>query len=85
MDGFGFFGQIIFGGLAGWTASILLKVRTGIILNIVLGILGAVVLNFLLGSLLHVAYGGFWGQFIVAIIGAALLMVVLRAITGKNI
>jgi uncharacterized membrane protein YeaQ/YmgE (transglycosylase-associated protein family) len=32
-----------------------------------------------------VSYGGFWGQLIVAIIGAGILMVILRAVTGRNI
>lgn len=85
MEGFGWIGAIIIGGLAGWIASIILKVRTGIILNIVLGIAGAVVLNFILGELFHLSYGGFWGQLIVAIIGAGAIMVIYRAITGRNI
>ena len=71
--------------MAGWIASILLKVRNNIFMNIILGIVGAVVLNFLLSSLFHVAYGGIVGQLIVAIIGAVGVMLVYRAITGRNI
>jgi|SwirhisoilCB1_FD_contig_31_3007504_length_316_multi_3_in_0_out_0_1 uncharacterized membrane protein YeaQ/YmgE (transglycosylase-associated protein family) len=85
MEGFNWIMWIIIGGLAGWIASIILRVRTGIIWNIILGIVGAVLLNFILDRLFHVAYGGFWGQLVVAIIGAGILMVILRAVTGRNI
>jgi uncharacterized membrane protein YeaQ/YmgE (transglycosylase-associated protein family) len=85
MEGFGWIGSIIIGGLAGWIASIILKIPTNIIINIILGIVGAVLLNFILDYLFHVSYGGFWGQLVVAIIGAGILMVILRAVTGRNI
>jgi len=85
MEGFSWIMWIIIGGLAGWIASIILKVRTNIIMNIILGIVGAVVLNFILDRLFQVSYGGFWGQLVVAIIGAGILMVILRAVTGRNI
>jgi uncharacterized membrane protein YeaQ/YmgE (transglycosylase-associated protein family) len=85
MEGYGWIGAIIIGGLAGWIASIILKVRSGIIVNIILGIVGAVVLNLILAELFHVAYGGFWGQLVVAIIGAGIIMLVYRAITGRNV
>lgn len=86
MDGFGWIGTIIIGGLAGWIASMILKVRNNIFMNIILGIIGAVVVNFLLVNVIHVPdYGGFWGQLVTAIIGAALIMVIVRAVTGKNI
>ena len=84
MDGYGWIGSIIIVGLAGWIASIILRIRTNIFINIILGIVGAVLLNYILDQLLHVAYGGFWGQLIVAIIGAAILMIILRAVTGNR-
>lgn len=83
MAGMGLIGSIVVGGLAGWIASLVLKIRTGLLINIVLGILGAVILNFVLAQGFHVAYGGFFGQLVVAIIGAGVLMVVLRAVTGR--
>ena len=85
MDGFGWIGTIIIGGLAGWIASILLHVRNNIFMNIILGIVGAVVLNFILANLLNLQYGGFWGYLITGIIGAALVMLVVRAVTGRSI
>ena len=86
MDGLGWIMTIIVGGLAGWIASIILRVRNNIFMNIILGIVGAVVLNFVLVNLLKVPdYGGFWGQLVTAIIGAAIVMLIYRAITGRNI
>ena len=85
MEGYGWIGSIIIGGLAGWIASIILKIRTNIFINIILGIVGAVLLNYILDQLFHVAYGGFVGQLVVAIIGAAILMAALKAFTGRNI
>ncbi len=59
--------------------------RNNIFMNIILGIVGAVVLNFILVQLFHVEYGGIIGQLITAIIGAAIVMLIYRAITGRNI
>jgi uncharacterized membrane protein YeaQ/YmgE (transglycosylase-associated protein family) len=85
MDVWGWIVAIVIGGLAGWIASIILKIPTNIFVNIILGIVGGVVLNAILAYLFNVYYGGFWGQLIVAIIGAGILMVILRAVTGRNI
>jgi uncharacterized membrane protein YeaQ/YmgE (transglycosylase-associated protein family) len=85
MDGLGWVGTIIVGGLAGWIASIILKIRTGLILNIVLGILGAVALNALLSYAFQLHYGDFWGNLVVGIIGAGIIMVIFRAVTGRNV
>jgi uncharacterized membrane protein YeaQ/YmgE (transglycosylase-associated protein family) len=85
MEGFGWLGTIIIGGLAGWIASSIMKVRTGILLNIVLGILGAVVLNAILIAVFHTTWGGIIGQLIVALVGACILIGAFRAITGRNV
>ncbi|HEY8595695.1 MAG TPA: GlsB/YeaQ/YmgE family stress response membrane protein [Devosiaceae bacterium] len=80
MQGLGWIGTIIVGGLAGWIASGLMKVRTGLILNIVLGILGAVVLNTLLFTVFHTTWAGFFGQLLAALVGACILIALVRAI-----
>ena len=85
MEGFGWLGTIIIGGLAGWIASSIMKVRTGLLLNIVLGILGAVVLNAVLLAVFHATWGGIIGQLIVAFIGACILIAAFRAVSGRNI
>lgn len=83
MEGFGWIMSIIIGALAGWIAEKLMKFDTGLLMNIVLGIVGAIVGNFLL-SLAGMSLGGFWGQLIVAIIGACILIFVYRLIRGKQ-
>jgi uncharacterized membrane protein YeaQ/YmgE (transglycosylase-associated protein family) len=86
MDGLGWIATIIVGGFAGWIASMILRVRNNIIINIILGIIGAVVLNYVLSELLHAnPVPGVVGQLITAIIGAGIIMLIYRAITGKNI
>jgi uncharacterized membrane protein YeaQ/YmgE (transglycosylase-associated protein family) len=86
MDGLGWIATIIVGGLAGWIASIILKVRNNIIINVLLGIVGALIVNYVLSELLHAnPVPGIVGQLITAIIGAAIIMLIYRAITGRNI
>jgi uncharacterized membrane protein YeaQ/YmgE (transglycosylase-associated protein family) len=79
MEGFGWLGTVIIGGLAGWIASGIMKINTGILLNIVLGILGAVVLNAVLIAIFHATWGGIIGQLVVALLGACILIALLRA------
>lgn len=74
---------IILGGIAGWLASIIMKTnaRQGLLLNIVVGIIGA-----FLGGLVFNLFGAYgvtgfnlW-SLLVAIIGAVLLLAVVRAV-----
>lgn len=77
---------IIFGGFAGWLASIIMGTdgQQGIVLNIVVGVIGAALGGFLM-SLLGV--GGVSGfniySFIVAVIGAILLIGAIRLVRGQ--
>ena len=71
-------GILIIGGLAGWVAGLLVKgTGQGIIMNIVVGIVGAV-----LGSWLFDFFGisaaGTIGSFVIAVVGAAVLLGVLQ-------
>lgn len=75
----GWIAAIIIGGLAGWIASALMKTDTGIFLNIVLGIVGAAIASFLFG-LLGISFGGWIGYLIAGIIGAAILIGIVRAV-----
>lgn len=79
-----FFIYIIFGGIVGWVASILMGTdgQQGIILNIIVGIVGA-----MLGSWIFSLLGmggnvtGFnIGSFVVALVGAVVLIAILKAI-----
>lgn len=75
---------IIVGGIAGWIAEKIMKADHGLLTNIVLGILGAVILNGIL-SLLGLYEADTWlAWFIVAIIGACLLIGGYRAVKGRT-
>ncbi len=84
MEGFGWLGTVIIGGLAGWIASSIMKINTALLLNIVLGILGAVVLNAILIAVFHATWGGIIGQLVVGLIGACILIALLRTVQARR-
>ncbi|SCW81217.1 GlsB/YeaQ/YmgE family stress response membrane protein [Ancylobacter rudongensis] len=75
----GWIAAIIIGGLAGWIASSIMKTGTGIFLNIVLGIIGAAVASFLFG-LIGIGFGGWIGYLVAGVLGACILIGLVRAI-----
>lgn len=77
----GFLGAIIIGGLAGWVASMVMKTDAsmGLIANIVVGVLGAILANLLLPVFGLPTTDGFSLQsFLVALVGAVILLFVMR-------
>ena len=74
---------IVFGGIVGWVASLLMKTdsQQGIILNVIVGVVGAVLGSWLVGFF---GIGGVSGfdlpSFLVALLGAVVLIAVLRAV-----
>lgn len=78
---------IIFGGIAGWIASIIMKNndQQGIIMNVIMGIVGAVV-----GGWLFTFFGaqGVTGfnlySFVVAIVGAVIVIGIWKFIAGAR-
>jgi uncharacterized membrane protein YeaQ/YmgE (transglycosylase-associated protein family) len=70
---------LILGGLVGWLASIVMKTNAqmGIIANVVVGIIGSF-LGFWLAGLLGIATGGGIVRWLVAIVGAVLLIWILK-------
>jgi uncharacterized membrane protein YeaQ/YmgE (transglycosylase-associated protein family) len=75
---------LIVGGVAGWLASVLVQGGgMGIIADIFVGILGA-----FLGEWLNGFFGlqvwGFWGGFFMWVLGAVILLVLFRAISGRR-
>jgi uncharacterized membrane protein YeaQ/YmgE (transglycosylase-associated protein family) len=77
-------GWIILGGLAGWLASVLVRgTGLGIIADILVGIVGAFIGGIIVGALGGTGVTGFniW-SFIVAVIGAVVLLLIVRLFTG---
>jgi uncharacterized membrane protein YeaQ/YmgE (transglycosylase-associated protein family) len=75
----GFITALIIGGIVGWLASMVMKANAqmGLIANILVGIVGSS-LGFWLAGLLGIAPSGGLLRFVVAIIGAALLIFILQ-------
>ncbi|ADH90859.1 Transglycosylase-associated protein [Ancylobacter novellus DSM 506] len=75
----GWIAAIIIGGLAGWIASAIMKTGTGIFMNIILGIIGAAIASFLF-SFIGIGFGGWLGYLVAGILGACILIWLVRAI-----
>jgi uncharacterized membrane protein YeaQ/YmgE (transglycosylase-associated protein family) len=82
----GIIGWIIIGGLAGWVASKIMNTdaQQGIILNIVVGIIGALLGGWLLGLFgADMAGSGLIASFLTALLGAVVLLFVVKAVTKR--
>lgn len=78
---------LIFGGLAGWIASKIMgtDAQQGILLNIIVGIVGAFLGGFIGGNLLGVGISGFnISSFLVAVVGACILLFLVGLFTGNR-
>ena len=84
MEGMGWIGAIIIGGLAGWIAEKIMKADHGLLVNIILGIVGALVANASLFAVVGSTLGGWIGQLVVAVIGACLLIWGWRLVRGRG-
>ena len=74
---------IIFGALVGWIASIIMKTdaQQGALLNIIVGIVGAVLGGYIMNLLGEAGTTGFnLYSFLVALIGAVVLIAIVRAL-----
>lgn len=81
----GFLGWIVLGGLAGWVATIITKEDGGLLKNIILGIIGALVGGGLVSLLGGSDITGFnLYSFAVAVLGAILVISIVRAVRGKK-
>lgn len=83
----GFIGWLVIGGLAGWVASMIQKTdaQMGLGLNIVVGIIGGLLGGWLLTLFgVDVASGGFFFSFLTCLIGAVILLWIVKAVTGRR-
>ena len=73
--------SLIIGGIVGWLASIVMKTNAqmGIFANIIVGIVGSV-LGFWLAGVLGLGASGAIAQWLVSIVGAAILIFILKAL-----
>jgi len=78
---------IIVGLIAGAIAARVVAGRGfGCLADIVVGVAGALIGGFLLSAIFHVTGTvGFWGSIIVAFIGAAVLLSVLKLLSGGRL
>jgi uncharacterized membrane protein YeaQ/YmgE (transglycosylase-associated protein family) len=74
---------IVMGGLVGWVASLVMKTdaQQGILLNIVVGIIGAMIGGWIMSVLGGSGVSGFnLYSFLVALLGAVVLLAIVKAI-----
>ncbi|MDP3953615.1 MAG: GlsB/YeaQ/YmgE family stress response membrane protein [bacterium] len=74
---------ILFGGLVGWVASLVMKTdaQQGILLNIIIGMIGAVLGGWLMNVVGMSGTGGFTlYSFLVALLGACVLIAIVKMI-----
>jgi uncharacterized membrane protein YeaQ/YmgE (transglycosylase-associated protein family) len=83
MEGVGWIGAIILGGIAGWIAERVTQSDMGIIANVVLGVVGALVLNGILRLLGVVPSEAWYAQLLIGAIGAVILIWGWRMIRGR--
>lgn len=72
---------LIIGGVIGWLASLIMKTNAqmGILANIVVGIIGAF-LGFWIAGQMNLGASGAAMQWVVAVIGAVILIAILKAL-----
>ncbi|MDO8303928.1 MAG: GlsB/YeaQ/YmgE family stress response membrane protein [Sedimentisphaerales bacterium] len=77
---------IIFGGIVGWIASMLMgtNAQMGILLNVIVGVIGATLGGWIFSMLGETGVTGFniW-SLMVAVIGAVVLLGLVRLIRGR--
>lgn len=71
---------IIVGAIIGWLASLIMKTdaQMGVLANIIVGMVGSALGHFIAGVLGIAAYGSI-GSLIISLVGAVILIAILRA------
>ncbi len=83
----GFFATIVVGAIAGFLAHLLMKTKTGLLLDLILGIVGGFVGGWLSSLLLggNLMSGINLTSIIVALVGAIIVVAVYRLITRRTL
>lgn len=74
---------IIFGGIVGWVASLIMKTdeQQGIVLNVITGVVGAIIGGWIMSFFGHSGVGSFnLYSFLVALLGAVVLISIVKAL-----
>lgn len=78
-------GWIVLGGLAGWVAGMVMKEEGGLLKNIILGIVGGVLGGGIVSFIGGQPVNGFnLYSFLVAVLGAIVVVYLVRLVTGKR-
>lgn len=80
----GWIGYIIIGAIAGFIAGKVMKSPHGLLIDIVVGVVGALIGGFLLSFVVDTANGGWWFTLFTAILGACILLGILRAVSSRG-
>ena len=81
----GIIAWLVVGLLAGWLAGRVMDgTGYGLISDLVVGLIGAFIGGFVFG-LFVAGDAGFWGSMLVAFLGACLLIVIVRFVTGGRL
>ena len=78
---------IVVGGILGWLASMVMKTdaEQGMILNVVVGIIGGLLGGYLMTLAgFDAAGGGIFFSLITAVLGACLLLFILKLVMGRG-
>ncbi|UVO13228.1 GlsB/YeaQ/YmgE family stress response membrane protein [Mycobacterium sp. SVM_VP21] len=76
----GWIGYIVIGAIAGWIAGMAMKTKYGLLADVVVGVVGALIGGFLLSFVVDTASGGWWFTLFTAILGAIILLWLLRLV-----
>ena len=73
--------SLVIGGIIGWLASLIMKTdaQMGLIANVVVGIVGSSI-GFWLAGVLGIGAGGTIGAYLIAVLGAVVLIGILKAL-----
>jgi len=79
---------IVFGALIGWVASLIMKTngQQGILLDIIVGVVGAVIGGWIMTTMGSAPVDGFnLYSFVVALIGAVVLLGLVKMVRGTTV